>query len=278
MVEPVTYTPGSWFMAKSVDEMRAFFLSRLPAIREAAQGCGYAIGVHGSERRDFDLIAVPWRDGCDSPDALARAIAIAACGLMRQGAYEWETKPLGRLAVSLPICWCERWADDMAGAGHIDLSVMAPNSAQIARLTIERDGAIADAKEIRARWNDAVGAEPVNLAEPDEEVCQKLAALGWQKIVCGMCGHDGARGYPRAATPLPSEPLAAAASLDVAKMVEALSELLSLIQRNASELSGKVVGNAKAVLAAATQARAAAPEPPEASSEELYERITGKKP
>lgn len=48
--------------------------------------------------------------------------------------------------------------------------------------------------------------EPVNLAEPDEEMCQKLAALGWQKIVCGMCGHDGARGYPRGATPLPSEP------------------------------------------------------------------------
>jgi len=227
VVEPVTYTPGSWFMAKSVDEMRAFFLSRLPAIREAAQGCGYAIGVHGSERRDFDLIAVPWRDGCDSPDALARAIAIAACGLMRQGAYEWETKPLGRLAVSLPICWCERWADDMAGAGHIDLSVMAPNSAQIARLTIERDGAIADAKEIRARWNDAVGAEPVQLSlkkaerealspeaiEALQNSAEKLAQTAqWDRDYKRRqaIGRANLSQAPLAATPLPSEPPAAA--------------------------------------------------------------------
>jgi hypothetical protein len=68
---------------------------------------------------------------------------------------------------------------------------------------------------------------------------------------------------------------AVAASPDVAKMVEALSELLSLIQRNAPELSGKVVGNAKAVLAAATQARAAASEPlsvSEASEREVKPR------
>ncbi len=130
------YTPGEWFKATSPEQMQAFFLSRLPAIREAAQGCGYAVGLHGSERRDFDLIAVPWRDGCDTPDALARALAVASCGLTRQGGYEWEAKPLGRITTSIPICWCERWADDMAGAGHIDLSVMltAPTIPQAAEV------------------------------------------------------------------------------------------------------------------------------------------------
>lgn len=43
----INYTPGTWFKARTVDEMQAFFNSRLPAIREAAKECGYAIGVHG---------------------------------------------------------------------------------------------------------------------------------------------------------------------------------------------------------------------------------------
>jgi len=118
------YQPGEWFMAKSVEQMQAFFRARLPAIRAAAMSCGYVIGVHGSERRDFDLIAVPWLDGASCADTLAHAVAHAACGLTRQGRYDWECKPLGRIATSIPICWAARWADDMAGVGHIDLSVM----------------------------------------------------------------------------------------------------------------------------------------------------------
>lgn len=117
----VTYEPGSWFKAKSVDEMQAFYLSRLPAIREAAREHGYAIGTHGSQRRDFDLIAMQWRDGASDKDILAHAIAEAACGISRDGPYDWEQKPAGRVATSLPICWTA-W-HDMISAGHIDLSL-----------------------------------------------------------------------------------------------------------------------------------------------------------
>ena len=120
------YTPGTWFRAHTVDEMQAFFNSRLPAIRAAAQEHGYAIGVHGSERRDFDLLAMPWRDGASDANTLAHAIAWAACGLGRAGNYEWEQKPAGRIATSIPTCWAEKWADNMKGVGHIDLSVMLP--------------------------------------------------------------------------------------------------------------------------------------------------------
>lgn len=38
---------------------------KLPDFRliwEVARGCGYAIGLHGSMKRDVDLIAVPWTD------------------------------------------------------------------------------------------------------------------------------------------------------------------------------------------------------------------------
>lgn len=120
------YKPGQWFMANTIDQMQAFYNSRLPAIRKAAETCGYAIGVHGSERRDFDLIAMPWRENADSVDELAHKIAIAACGITRDGAYEWEKKPVGRIATSIPICWAAKWAKNMIGVGHIDLSVMPP--------------------------------------------------------------------------------------------------------------------------------------------------------
>lgn len=122
LIKPVIqYTQGEWYMASSIDEMQAFFESRLPAIRATAYANGYAIGVHGSMRRDLDLIAAPWRDGAADAETLAHAIARAACGIDRDGAYNWEQKPFGRIATSLPICWVDNGVD---GAGHIDLSVM----------------------------------------------------------------------------------------------------------------------------------------------------------
>lgn len=115
------YTPGDWFTAESRDQLEAFFASRLPAIRAAARTHGYAIGVHGSMRRDLDLIATPWGDGAAEIDKLAHAIAFAACGITRKGRYDWGAKPLGRMATSIPICWTA-WHGE-PGSGHIDLSV-----------------------------------------------------------------------------------------------------------------------------------------------------------
>ena len=117
-----SYKPGDWFQAQTVAEMQAFYLSRLPAMRAAARDCGYALGVHGSERRDFDIIAMQWREDASDKDTLAHAIAKAACGLSRTGVYEWEDKPSGRVSTSIPICWTA-W-HDMVSAGHVDLSLI----------------------------------------------------------------------------------------------------------------------------------------------------------
>lgn len=114
--------PVSWVEIPTVDALETFYLSRLPAIRAAAHALGYAIGLHGSCRRDLDLIAAPWRDGAADADTLAHAVAQAACGIDRAGSYDWEQKPAGRLATSIPICW-PAWHGQV-GAGHIDLSVM----------------------------------------------------------------------------------------------------------------------------------------------------------
>jgi hypothetical protein len=120
------YLAGSWFDVYSVDELTQFYQSRLPLIRVVSQELGYAIMVHGSLRRDLDLVAVPWTENAN-PDinALAHAIAYAACGLTREGDYQWEVKPHKRRATSIPICW-PHWAGchDIPGIGHIDLSVL----------------------------------------------------------------------------------------------------------------------------------------------------------
>lgn len=123
-----------WYQCNNLDELQAFYESILPAIRDAARECGYAIGVHGSMRRDLDLIAVPWiptpRRGDTQilamPSSLAVAIQQAATGgiACESSAIQWEKKPHGRVATSLPICWIN-WPDAKAGTGHIDLSVVA---------------------------------------------------------------------------------------------------------------------------------------------------------
>lgn len=120
-----------WVHVASIDEMEQHYKNVLPAVREAARELGYAIGQHGSMRRDFDLMAMPWRDGAADKDTLARAIQKAACGF-EMTTYTWEQKPAGRAAVSFPICWTDtsEGFKRMTGIGHIDLSVMPGSLAQ----------------------------------------------------------------------------------------------------------------------------------------------------
>jgi hypothetical protein len=73
---------------------------------------GYALAVHGSLRRDFDLVAVPWVDEASEPETLiAEITATFAIDVLRPPA----DKPHGRRAWSIVI-----------GHGHcaIDLSFM----------------------------------------------------------------------------------------------------------------------------------------------------------
>ena len=82
------------------------------AAREAARACGYALAVHGSERRDLDLIAVPWVKEACHPDELLRSIMLAV------DAPEQNTKPAempnGRIAHTIVF----------PGGSYIDLAIM----------------------------------------------------------------------------------------------------------------------------------------------------------
>lgn len=86
-------------------------------LREKARELGYAIGVHGSIKRDIDLIAVPWTDAAvdavELADALLaeteRVIGFAVYG--NDGDFP-RPKPHGRR------CWTIHF-----NGTYIDLSV-----------------------------------------------------------------------------------------------------------------------------------------------------------
>jgi len=97
----------------------------LPRIREAAKGLGYAIAIHGTMRRDLDLLAVPWVSEAASADELVEMVAKEVGGFVVGGggpeplAYGKlqggpTDQPHGRR--SWNICW--------GGRPFIDLSVM----------------------------------------------------------------------------------------------------------------------------------------------------------
>lgn len=97
--------------------------------RKTARELGYAIGVHGSQKRDLDLMAVPWTvDAVEGP-VLVQAITYA---INDSGNHAWfadhrtmqETgkwpapayKPHGRIAFTIIL--------EGRGGEFIDISVM----------------------------------------------------------------------------------------------------------------------------------------------------------
>ena len=92
------------------------YLSVLPRIIEAARKCGYAIAVHGSLVRDFDLIAIPWEEEAVEAPKLVEAIMEVVGGFVLEGRGERNPtpKPHGRLA----------WSIHTGARLYIDLSVM----------------------------------------------------------------------------------------------------------------------------------------------------------
>lgn len=102
------------------------YATALSAARARARELGYALAVHGSERRDLDLIAAPWTDEAVSAGELAHEIAIAVGGFIptdETGSADRNptSKPHGRLA----------WSIHLGGGPYIDLSVM-PRAASAA--------------------------------------------------------------------------------------------------------------------------------------------------
>lgn len=86
-------------------------------IRAVCRLHGYALGVHGSEVRDIDLIACPWVSQPSAPELLVEAIMRNISALKIQHGKGWnepEEKPHGRVSYLFTT----------GGATIIDLSIM----------------------------------------------------------------------------------------------------------------------------------------------------------
>jgi hypothetical protein len=115
-----------------VNPAPAMYCSLYGHLKEKAVELGYALAVHGSMQRDFDLVAIPWTDEAAEPEILVEALR-KICGgfILADGtpAGRWDSvqkkfvgaevrnpsiKPHGRMA----------WNIHLGGQPMIDLSVM----------------------------------------------------------------------------------------------------------------------------------------------------------
>jgi len=79
---------------------------------ERARELGWCLGLHGSLRRDCDIVAVPWIEGASDARALLTMIAEEFGGFLDERVAE---KPFGRRA----------WTVHMGGP-WVDISVIDP--------------------------------------------------------------------------------------------------------------------------------------------------------
>ncbi len=103
----------------------AAYVALYPMLSIVANRHGYALAVHGSLHRDFDLIAVPWIEEASEPLALIKALKKATATVTQAEGFDHlvkdckpTEKPHGRLAYSLHVT-----NSGMYG-GYLDISVM----------------------------------------------------------------------------------------------------------------------------------------------------------
>lgn len=95
----------------------------IAALRYVAHRCGYAIGVHGSLKRDIDLIAAPWRDSAVNGSYLVEEIRkttemiIGTARVRYVDQAQPQKNPCGRLSWTLYLTH----SDD---GPYLDISVM----------------------------------------------------------------------------------------------------------------------------------------------------------
>lgn len=99
----------------------AVYCSMYSIIQEVARSKGYALAIHGSMQRDFDILAVPWIEKPAAPHDLFLAIKDSI-------AFFWpndpkhdkpEEKPHGRIAYNILL----------DGGYFLDLSIIKPMGA-----------------------------------------------------------------------------------------------------------------------------------------------------
>lgn len=104
----------------------AAYVALYPMLLQIANDHGYALAVHGSLHRDFDLVAVPWIESASDALTLIRAMRrkTRAVTQHEMSDRKWAKdccptqKPHGRVSYSLHVT-----NSGMYG-GYLDISVM----------------------------------------------------------------------------------------------------------------------------------------------------------
>jgi hypothetical protein len=103
----------------------AAYCAIYPMLQQIAKRHGYALTIHGSLHRDFDLVAIPWIEEATSALSLIKAIKKATRAVTHvdgQDHYFKDCKPTekphGRMGYSL------HFTNSGMYGGYIDISVM----------------------------------------------------------------------------------------------------------------------------------------------------------
>jgi hypothetical protein len=107
----------------------AAYVALYPMLLQIAKDYGYALCVHGSVHRDFDLVAVPWIEEASDPLDLIKALKEATRTVTHHEEMDEHVplcnptkKPHGRMAYSLHVT-----NSGMYG-GYLDVSIMPKQS------------------------------------------------------------------------------------------------------------------------------------------------------
>ena len=84
------------------------YCSLYPELAEIARKHGYAMAIHGTMARDFDLICIPWIDNPSIPQAVIDEITV---NYSTTNITNMQLKPHGRVAYSVVFGFGEFFAD-----------------------------------------------------------------------------------------------------------------------------------------------------------------------
>jgi hypothetical protein len=93
-----------------------------PILCEAAIANGYALALHGSMKRDLDVIAVPWTDDAVSREELVEAVKRACDGWIIHAADSPNPSPDASPAIRAHGRMA--WSIYITDGVYVDLSVM----------------------------------------------------------------------------------------------------------------------------------------------------------
>lgn len=104
----------------------SFYAVTYAELRVAVRPLGYALGLHGSLRKDLDLIAIPWTEDAADEKSLVDVVCKTAGGLVLKKDKDdsFGLKPHGRHAYTIILGGCSAMLPPDEFATYIDLSVM----------------------------------------------------------------------------------------------------------------------------------------------------------